>query len=93
MRLLVELLIVALVLWALVGGVMLLARQALARAKASWRPHTRALPEGGHIVELVCPGEPAQLVRALWDELGTQLAEATAEAEARAATLNAARRD
>ena len=61
---------------------------------ARWEPRTRALEGGGHVVELVRPGEPAQTVRTIrgdldWDELGTELAEGMSEAEMRAATLNA----
>src|SRR3954467_4375022 len=63
---------------------------------ARWAPRTLAIQGGGHIVELVCRGEPAQEVRRIpgdldWDELGTQLAEGMSEAQARAATLNGAR--
>jgi hypothetical protein len=61
-----------------------------------WRVQQRALAEGGFIVEIVCPGEPAQQVRRLpaglpSEALGDELAEAVSEAEARAATLNAMR--
>jgi hypothetical protein len=65
-------------------------------ARARWEARTRALEGGGHVVEIVCTGEPAQEVRRLpadldWDTLGTELAVAMSEAEARAATLNGAR--
>ncbi len=64
--------------------------------RARWQVETHALSDGGHRVELRCEGEPPQEVRRLppgleSDELGDRLAEAVSEAEARAATLNAAR--
>lgn len=64
--------------------------------RARWEVETHALADGGHRVELRCEGEPPQEVRRLppgleSDELGDRLAEAMSEAEARAATLNAAR--
>jgi len=64
--------------------------------RARWEVETHALPDGGHRVALHCEGEPPQEVRRLppgleSDELGDRLAEAMSEAEARAATLNAAR--
>ncbi len=64
--------------------------------RARWQVETHALSDGGHRVELHCEGEPPQEVRRLpagleSDELGDRLAEAVSEAEARAATLNAAR--
>jgi hypothetical protein len=91
-----DLLLVAAVAWLALSAAWLLRRRRRALAEARWEPRTRALREGGHVVEIVCPGEPAQEVRRIdgslgWEELGTQLAEAQAEAEARAATLNAAR--
>lgn len=65
-------------------------------ATARWEPRTRALEGGGHVVEIVCAGEPAQEVKRIpgdvdWDTLGSELAEGMSEAEARAATLNGAR--
>jgi hypothetical protein len=71
-------------------------RQAAEIAGSRWQARTRALDSGGHVVELVRLGEPTQEVRRIpadldSDALGTELAEGMSEAEARAATLNAAR--
>jgi hypothetical protein len=90
----------ALILFAVVWIVLSLAwivrqRRRLA-ATARWEPRTRALDGGGHVVELVCAGQPSQEVKRIpgdldWDTLGTELAVGMSEAEARAATLNGAR--
>ena len=86
------------VAWAVLTAAWLLRRRRRALAEARWEPRSRALREGGHVVELVCAGEPPQIVWRIpadldWDALGTELAEGMAEAEARAATLNSVRRD
>ena len=91
-----ELVLLAVVVWLALSAAWLLRERRRGLEDARWQARTRALPEGGHVVEIVCPGQPAQEVRRLdrelgWDELGTQLAEAMAEAEARAATLNGMR--
>ena len=93
----VDLLIFLLLAWIALSVAWILRRRRQEIAHARWQPHARALPEGGHVVELVCPGEPPQTVRRIsgdldWDDLGTELAEAMSEAEARAATLNSIRR-
>lgn len=92
---LLDLLLLVIVVWLALSLAWVL-RQRRDALPDRWEPRTRALREGGHVVELVCRGEPAQEVRKIagdldWDQLGTQLAEAMAEAEARAATLNGAR--
>jgi hypothetical protein len=92
---LLDLLLLFLVVWLGLSLAWVL-RQRRAAQPDRWEPRTRALREGGHVVELVCRGEPTQQVRRIpgdldWEQLGTQLAEAMAEAEARAATLNGAR--
>lgn len=92
---LLDLLLFFLVVWLALSLAWVL-RQRRAALPDRWEPRTRALREGGHVVELVCRGEPAQVVRRIpgdldWEQLGTHLAEAMAEAEARAATLNGAR--
>ncbi len=83
--------------WAALTAAWLLRRRRRELERARWEPRARALEEGGHVVEIVCPGEPAQTVRRIpadldWEALGTELAEGMAEAEARAATLNSVRR-
>ena len=93
--LLADLLFIAAMAWLAISAAYLLRRRAQLRPQPRWAPRTRALPGGGHVVEIVCPGQPAQEVRRIapglgWEELGTQLAEAQSEAEALAATLNAA---
>jgi hypothetical protein len=65
--------------------------------RATWRPATHSLPEGGLVVTIECLGEHSQEVARLppgldADELGSRLADAEAAASARAATLNAGRR-
>jgi hypothetical protein len=94
--LLVDLLILFVVAWLALSVVYVVRRRRAAERDARWEPRTRALPEGGHVIELVRPGQPTQTVRRIsgdldWDELGTELAEGMAEAEARAATLNSLR--
>jgi hypothetical protein len=90
---LLDALILFAVVWiALSVGWLVRQRRRLAAA-ARWEARTRALEGGGHVVEIVCHGEPAQEVRRIpadldWDTLGTELAEGMSEAEARAATLN-----
>ena len=93
---LLDLLIVFVVVWLVLSVVWLTRQRRGPDLPDRWEPHTRALPEGGHLVELVCRGEPAQPVRRIAgdldaDRLGDELAEAMSEAEARAATLNGAR--
>jgi hypothetical protein len=93
---LLDLLIVFAVVWIALSVAWLVRQRRQVTAQARWEPRTRALEGGGHVVELVCAGEPAQEVRRIrgdldWDALGTELAEGLAEAEARAATLNGAR--
>jgi hypothetical protein len=91
--LLVDLLILFALAWLALSVAFVVRRRRAALEDARWEPHARALPEGGHVIELVKPGEPSQTVRRIpgdldWDALGTELAEGMAEAEARAATLN-----
>ena len=93
---LLDALILFAVVWIGLSIAWLMRERRRAAANARWEPRTRALEGGGHVVELVCPGEPAQEVRRIpgdldWDELGTQLAEGMSEAQARAATLNGVR--
>ena len=92
---LVDALIVFAVVWIALSVAWLVRERRRLAETARWEPRTRALEGGGHVVELVRPGEPAQTVRTIpgdldWEELGTELAEGMSEAEARAATLNAA---
>jgi len=91
----VEIVLVA--VWAALTVVWLMRRRRRELERARWVPRARALDEGGHVIEIVCPGEPAQTVRRIpgdldWDALGTELAEGMTEAEARAAALNSVRR-
>jgi hypothetical protein len=92
---LLDALIVFAVVWIALSVAWLVRQRRLLAETARWEPRTRALEGGGHVVELVRPGEPAQEVRRIpgdlnWEDLGTELAEGLSEAEARAATLNAA---
>jgi hypothetical protein len=93
---LADVLLLAAVAWLALSAAWLIRRRGRMTQRSGWTTRTRALQGGGHVVELVCAGEPVQEVRRIesgldWDDLGTALAEAQAEAEARAATLNAAR--
>ena len=93
---LLDLLILFALVWIALSVAWLVRQRRRLIATARWEARTRALEGGGHVVEIVCAGEPAQQVRRLpadldWDRLGTELAEAMSEAEARAATLNGAR--
>ena len=88
--------IVFLIVWLSLSLAWLVRQRRRVAEQARWEPRTRALEGGGHVVELICAGEPAQEVRRIsadvdWDTLGTELAEGMSEAEARAATLNVAR--
>ena len=92
---LVDALIVFAVVWIALSVAWLVRERRRLAETARWEARTRALEGGGHVVELVRPGEPAQTVKTIpgdldWEELGTELAEGMSEAEARAATLNAA---
>jgi hypothetical protein len=93
---LLDALILFAVVWIVLSVAWLIRQRRRLAATARWEARTRALEGGGHVVEIVRVGEPAQEVRRLsgdldWDALGTELAEAMSEAEARAATLNGAR--
>jgi hypothetical protein len=91
---LLDLLIVFAVVWMALSVGYLVRQRRREEQTGRWEARTRALEGGGHVVELYRPGQPVQAVRRIsgdldWDELGTALAEGMAEAEARAATLNA----
>jgi len=93
---LLDLLILFAVAWIALSLAWLVRQRRRLVAEARWAPRTRALDGGGHVVELVCAGQPPQEVKRIpgdldWDTLGTELAEGMSEAEARAATLNGAR--
>jgi hypothetical protein len=93
---LLDALILFAVVWIALSVAWLVRQRRRLTATARWEARTRALEGGGHVVEIVCLGQPAQEVRRLsadldWDTLGTELAEGMSEAEARAATLNGAR--
>ena len=93
---LIEGLIVFAILWIALSVAWLVRNQRRLAAAARWEARTRALDGGGHVVEIVCAGQPPQEVKRIpgdldWDVLGTELAEGMSEAEARAATLNGAR--
>src|SRR3954468_11183070 len=92
---LLDALILFAVVWIGLSVAWLVRERRRALAAAGRGPRTRAVQRGGHIVDMVCRGEPAQEVRRIpgdldWDELGTQLAEGMSEAQARAATLSGA---
>jgi len=92
---LLDLLILFAVAWIALSLAWLVRQRRRLAAEARWEPRTRGLDGGGHVVELVRAGEPAQEVKRIpadldWDALGTELAEGMSEAEARAATLNGA---
>ncbi len=96
MALLIQLALLALVVWLALSVAWLIRTRRRAGPSARWEARTHALPEGGHVVEIACAGEPVQVVRSLpgdldWETLGDELAAAMAEAEGRAATLNAMR--
>jgi hypothetical protein len=93
---LLDALILFAVVWIVLSVAWLIRQRRRLAATAHWEARTRALEGGGHVVEIVCAGEPAQPVRRIpadldWDALGTELAEGMSEAEARAAMLNGAR--
>jgi hypothetical protein len=93
---LLDVLILFAVVWLALSAAWLIRQRRRLAATARWEARTRALEGGGHVVEIVRTGEPAQEVRRIpadldWDTLGTELAEGMSEAEARAATLNGAR--
>jgi len=92
---LLDLLIVFAVVWIALSVAYVIRQRRRAAEHARWEARTRALEGGGHVVELYHPAQPAQEVKRIpgdvgWEELGEALAEGMAEAEARAATLNAA---
>ena len=65
------------------------------RRDAEWRVAIRAAHQGGTVVELVRPGEPAQRITRLDptdEEFSTKLEDARAAALERAVALNVARR-
>ena len=87
--------ILFLIVWLALSVAYLVRQRSKVDANARWEARTRALEGGGHVVELVRPGEPVQEVTRIrgdlgWEELGSELADGMSEAEARAATLNAA---
>jgi len=87
--------ILFLLVWLALSAAYLVRQRNKVDANARWEARTRALEGGGHVVELVRPGEPVQEVTRIpgnlgWEQLGSQLADGMSEAEARAATLNAA---
>ena len=93
---LINLLFIFLLVWIVLSVAWLVRQRRRLVANARWEARTRALDGGGHVVELVCAGEPRQEVKRIpgdvdWDTLGTELALGMSEAEARAATLNGAR--
>ena len=92
---LLDALILFAVVWVVLSVAWLIRQRRRLAATARWEARTRALEGGGHVVEIVRIGEPAQQVKRIpadldFDALGTELAEALSEAEARAATLNGA---
>ena len=92
---LLDALIVFAIIWIALSVAWLIRQRRRLAETARWEARTRALDGGGHVVELVCPGQPPQEVKRIpgdldWDALGTKLAEGMSEAEARAATLNGA---
>jgi hypothetical protein len=92
---LLELLIVFAVVWMALSVAYVIRQRRRFNESARWEARTRALEGGGHVVELYHPAQPLQEVKRIpgdvgWEQLGEELAEGMAEAEARAATLNAA---
>jgi hypothetical protein len=91
---LLQLLILFAIVWIALTVVWLVRQRRRLAEEGRWQARTRALEGGGHVVELVRPGEPSQEVQRIrgdlgWEQLGEELAEAMSEAEARASTLNA----
>ncbi len=91
---LLQLLILFAIVWIALSVFWLVRQRRRLNEDTRWQARTRALKGGGHVVELVRPGEPVQQVKRIggdlgWEQLGEELADAMAEAEARAATLNA----
>jgi hypothetical protein len=92
---LLDLLILFAIVWMALSVAYVIRQRRRAAEHARWEARTRALEGGGHVVELWHPAQPAQEVKRIpgdvgWEQLGEELAEAMSEAEARAATLNAA---
>jgi len=92
---LLDLLILFAIVWMALSVAYVIRRQRRAAEYNRWEARTRALEGGGHVVELYHPSQPAQVVKRIpgdigWEQLGEELADGMAEAEARAATLNAA---
>jgi len=92
---LLDALILFALVWMALSVAWLIRQRRRTGATARWEARTRALEGGGHVVEIVRPGEPVQEVKRIpgdlgWEELGSELADGMSEAEARAATLNAA---
>jgi hypothetical protein len=93
---LLDALILFAIVWIALSVAWLIRQRRRLAETARWEPRTRALDGGGHVVEIVCAGQPVQEVKRIpgdvdWDTLGTELAQGISEAEARAATLNGAR--
>ena len=91
---LLDLLILFAVVWIALSVAYVIRQRRRENEDGPWEARTRALEGGGHVVELVRPGEPVQEVTRIrgdlgWEELGSELADGMSEAEARAATLNA----
>jgi hypothetical protein len=90
-----DLLILFAVVWIALSVGYLIRQRTRETHAGRWEARTRALEGGGHVVELYRPGQPVQEVKRIpgdlgWEQLGEELAEGMSEAEARAATLNAA---
>jgi hypothetical protein len=90
-----DLLILFAVVWVALSVGYLIRQRSREAQTGRWEARTRALEGGGHVVELYRPGQPVQEVKRIpgdlgWEQLGEELAEGMSEAEARAATLNAA---
>jgi hypothetical protein len=90
-----DLLIVFALVWMALTVAYVIRQRRRAAEDTRWEARTRALEGGGYAVELYRPDQPAQEVKRIpgdvgWEQLGEELAEGMAEAEARAATLNAA---
>ena len=86
--------IVFALVWIALSVAYVIRQQRQEHRHAQWEARTRALEGGGHVVELYHPSQPAQEVKRIpgdvgWEQLGEELADGMAEAEARAATLNA----